>query len=77
MIKVYSREKFSEEVEGLVSSCSELTYLEAIMIRREALGLDIEDIPRLITPKIKQKLKNQSEELNMIKEELPKLPIDD
>lgn len=78
MIKIHNIASFTEYIEHAVK-LQEVTYLEAISQFCKETGLDIENIPRLISPQIKDKLEVEAHELNMfrVKKRRRKLPIED
>lgn len=71
--KIISKEIFSKEVEEfrLKTKCA---ILQAIIEVAEKKGLEIETLNRLLTAELKDKLKAEAEELNLL-EKTAKLPI--
>ena len=65
MINTQSIIKFSSDVELLVER-KKLTYLEAIMEYVETERLDIEIVPKLLSPYLLQKLEQESADLHLI-----------
>lgn len=65
MLKVKNTASFILEIERLVKEES-LGYIEAITQYCQETGIDIESIPKLLTPTLKSKIKNEAIELNLI-----------
>ncbi len=69
--------EFSRNVERLVST-GEYNYLEAIAEHCEASNIEMEMVPKLLSPELKRKLKIDAARLNLIergKKKTPRLPI--
>lgn len=66
MLKVINTAAFIVEIERLVQEES-LGYIEAITHYAQTTGIDIESIPKLLTPTIKAKIKKEAISLNMLK----------
>ncbi len=59
--------KFSQEIENLVSSNTEINYIEAIIIYCEENNIELETVPKLISKTLKEKLRYEASELNYLK----------
>lgn len=60
--------EFSSEIE-MLAQLNQITYLEAIMHHVEKLKLDLETVPKLMSPLLKQKLEREASELNLLQKE--------
>ena len=60
-------EKFTKEIEKMVSSREDLNYITAITEYCEINGIDIEAIPKLISNSLKDRIKTDAIRLNFIK----------
>tara|TARA_B100001996_G_scaffold350576_1_gene310026 strand:+ start:1442 stop:1705 length:264 start_codon:yes stop_codon:yes gene_type:complete len=58
--------KFSLEIENIVKD-SELNYIEAICMFCEDKSIEIENVNKLISKPLKEKLKYEAQKLNFIK----------
>lgn len=58
--------KFSKHIEGSVKSKS-ISYMDAIVLHCETTGLEVEVAAKLVSPKIKSKIKKEATVLNLIK----------
>tara|TARA_B100000287_G_scaffold344235_1_gene331374 strand:- start:2589 stop:2849 length:261 start_codon:yes stop_codon:yes gene_type:complete len=58
--------KFSLEIENIVKD-SELNYIEAIVMFCEEKSIEIENVNKLISKPLKEKLKYEAQKLNFIK----------
>ena len=58
--------KFSLEIENIVKD-SELNYIEAIVMFCEDKNIEIENVNKLISKPLKEKLKYEAQKLNFIK----------
>jgi len=75
--KFYNSRTFSEEIEKLVRDNS-MKYMDAIVFFCEKNNIDIESIPKLVSKPLKERLKAEATELNLLKRtSLAKLPIYD
>ena len=74
--KFYCARKFTEEIEKLVLENKDMKYVDAIVFFCEQNNLDVESVPKLITKPLKEKLKGEAMELNLLKRTShAKLPI--
>ena len=74
--KFYCPQRFAEEIEKLVHTERGLKYVDAIVYFCEKNNLDVESIPKLISKPLKEKLKCEAMELNLLKRTShAKLPI--
>jgi len=74
--KFYSSRTFSEEIEKIVKENKDMKYMDAIVFFCEKNNIDIESIPKLISKPLKEKLKCEAIELNLLKRTSHgKLPI--
>ncbi len=65
--KFYSAKKFTEEIEKIVLENKDMKYVDAIVFFCEQNNLDVESVPKLITKPLKEKLKGEAMELNLLK----------
>lgn len=72
MIKLHSQETMSREVDRLVS-VGQLTYLEAIMQYAEKNGLEQEAVIKLLGPELREKLRIESYNRNLLGKKKPQL----
>jgi len=74
--KFYTSQTFSEEIENIVKDNNGMRYVDAIVYFCEQNNLDIESIPKLISKPLKERLKVEAMELNLLKRTShAKLPI--
>jgi len=74
--KYYSSRTFSEEIEKIAKENKDMKYMDAIVFFCEKNNIDIESIPKLISKPLKEKLKCEAIELNLLKRTSHgKLPI--
>lgn len=74
--KFYTSQTFSEEIENIVKDNNDMRYVDAIVYFCEQNNLDIESIPKLISKPLKERLKVEAMELNLLKRTShAKLPI--
>lgn len=74
--KFYSSRTFSEEIEKITKENKDMKYMDAIVFFCEKNNIDIESIPKLISKPLKEKLKCEAIELNLLKRTSHgKLPI--
>ena len=73
---VMTPDRFAKVLDRTVNE-KNLTYLDAIMHVCESTGLEIELVPRLMTPRIKKILTSEANSLNLLKRkpDEPRLPI--
>ena len=73
--KFYCSKKFAVEIETIVKD-NRMSYIDAIVFFCEANNLDVESIPKLVSKPLKEKLKCEAMELNLLKKTShAKLPI--
>ena len=65
--KFYSSKKFAEEIESIVYENKEMKYLDAIIFFCEKNNLDVDSIPKLLSKPLKEKLKAEAIDLNLLK----------
>jgi len=73
MIDVLNREKFSQIIERTVIE-KKLSYMDAIVWWCEENEFDIQDVNKLVSPLIKEKIKVEAENLNFLPKS-SRLPI--
>jgi len=73
MIDVLNREKFSQIIERTVIE-KRLSYMDAIVWWCEENEFDIQDVNKLVSPLIKEKIKVEAENLNFLPKS-SRLPI--
>ena len=64
--KLTTPEKFAEEIESIVRTDPEHTYISAIVEYCEKNNLEVESITKLIPKPLKEKLRNDAQRLNFI-----------
>ncbi len=74
--KFYCSRKFSEQIETIANDGSGMKYIDAIVQFCEENNVDIESVPKLLSKPLKEKLKYEAMELNLLKRTShAKLPI--
>jgi uncharacterized protein YjgD (DUF1641 family) len=73
MIKLHTQSTFSKEIEKLVKE-SKLGWLEAIMEFAAQSGIELESVPKLLSPAIKEQLKLEATNLNMLGRKPKEIP---
>ena len=74
--KFYCSRKFAEEIETIVKDNKDMKYIDAIVFFCEKNNVDIESVPKLISKPLKEKLRGEAMELNLLKRTShAKLPI--
>jgi hypothetical protein len=75
-LTIMTPEKFMESLDKIVRE-KNMKYLDAIMYLCETKGLEVETVPRLISPRIKKILTNEAVGLNLLKRKSnePRLPL--
>ena len=74
--KFYCSSKFTQEIESLVHTVPDMSYIYAIVHFCEKNSIDVESVPKLITKPLKEKLKYEAMELNFLKRNSKaKLPL--
>lgn len=74
MASTEEKNKFFAHIEELVQE-KELTYLEAVKHYMDEIGLEIEVAVSLMNMKLKEKLEEEAQGLNLIKKSGSKLPL--
>lgn len=59
--------KFSIEIESIVSKNKELNYIDAVLMYCTENNIDIENISKLISKQLKKKIENDALQLNFLK----------
>ena len=73
--KFISKDKFAEEIEALVLR-TKMNYIDAIVMYCEDNSLEIETIVKLVSKPLKEKIKCDAMELNVLKKTTrAKLPL--
>ena len=65
--KFYCPQRFAEEIEKLVHNSKEMKYVDAIIHFCEENNLDVESVPKLISKPLKEKIKVEAMENNLLK----------
>ena len=74
--KFYSSKKFAEEIEKTVLENKGMQYIDAIIFFCEKNNVDVETVPKLVSKPLKEKLKAEAMELNLLKRtSRAKLPL--
>jgi hypothetical protein len=74
--KFYCSRKFVEEIESIAKGNKEMKYIDAIVLFCEKNNIDVESVPKLISKPLKEKIKGEAMELNLLKRTShAKLPI--
>jgi hypothetical protein len=74
--KFYCPQKFAQEIEKIVSENKDMRYMEAIVFFCEKNSIEIESVPKLMSKPLKERLKAEAMELNMLKKtSRAKLPL--
>ena len=74
--KFYSSKKFAEEIEKTVLENKGMKYMDAIIFFCEKNNVDVESVPKLVSKPLKEKLKAEAMELNLLKRSSrAKLPL--
>ncbi len=74
--KFYCAKRFTEAIENIALENKGMSYVDAIVHFCEKNNLDVESVPKLITKPLKEKLKCEAMELNLLKRTShAKLPI--
>lgn len=74
--KFYSSKKFAEEIEKTVLENKGMKYMDAIIFFCEKNNVDVETVPKLVSKPLKEKLKAEAMELNLLKRtSRAKLPL--
>ena len=74
--KFYSPAGFADEIESLVKVNKDMNYIDAIVHFCDKNGVDVENVPKLISKPLKEKIKCDAQELNFMKRTTrAKLPV--
>ena len=74
--KFYSPAGFAYEIESLVKVNKDMNYIDAIVHFCDQNAIDVENVPKLISKPLKEKIKYEAQELNFLKRSSrAKLPI--
>ena len=65
--KFMTAAKFSQEVERIVFDNIDMNYIDAIIHYCDQNEIELETVPKLISKPLKEKLKYDAQELNLIK----------
>ena len=65
--KFYCAKRFTEAIETIAHENNGMSYVDAIVFFCEKNNLDVESVPKLITKPLKEKLKGEAMELNLLK----------
>ena len=65
--KFYCSRRFAEEIEAIAHDNKGMKYIDAIIHFCEKNNLDVESIPKLISKPLKEKIKCEAMELNLLK----------
>jgi len=66
--------RFSVEIENM-SNTNHTGLIETIIDHCDAIGLDFEDVKKLLSDSLKAKLRNEAESLHFMKKKESKLPL--
>ena len=74
--KFFSSAGFAQEIESLVKDNEHMNYIDAIIHFCDQNAIDVENVPKLISKPLKEKIKYEAQELNFLKRSSrAKLPI--
>ena len=74
--KFFSAAGFAQEIETLVKDNVNMNYIDAIIHFCDQNSIDVENVPKLISKPLKEKIKYEAQELNFLKRSSrAKLPI--
>jgi len=65
--KFFCPSRFAQEIESLVQTNSDMSYIDAIIFFCEKNNIDVESVPKLISKPLKEKIKYEAMELNFLK----------
>lgn len=65
--KFLCQTKFAQEIESLVHSNLNMNYIDAIVYFCETHSIDLENVPKLISKPLKEKIKYEAMQLNFLK----------
>ena len=74
--KFFCPARFAQEIENLVKDNENMNYIDAIIYFCDQNSIDVENVPKLISKPLKEKIKYEAQELNFLKRSSrAKLPI--
>ena len=74
--KFFCPSRFAQEIETLVKDNENMNYIDAIIHFCDQNSIDVENVPKLISKPLKEKIKYEAQELNFLKRSSrAKLPI--
>ena len=74
--KFFSAAGFAQEIESLVQKNKDMNYIDAIIHFCDQNSIDVENVPKLISKPLKEKIKYEAQELNFLKRSSrAKLPL--
>ena len=74
--KFFSSAGFAQEIETLVQVHKDMNYIDAIIHFCDQNAIDVENVPKLISKPLKEKIKYEAQELNFLKRTTrAKLPL--
>ena len=74
--KFFSSAGFAQEIESLVKDNENMNYIDAIIHFCDQNAIDVENVPKLISKPLKEKIKYEAQEHNFLKRTTrAKLPI--
>ena len=65
--KFYCARTFTEEIERIVLENKGMKYVDAIVFFCEKNNVEVESVPKLVSKPLKEKLKCEAMELNLLK----------
>ena len=65
--KFFCPSRFAQEIERLVQTNADMSYIDAIIHFCEQNNIDVESVPKLISKPLKEKIKYEAMELNFLK----------
>ena len=74
--RLLCQDKFTNDIENLVSNNESMNYIEAICHYCDENNIEVESVSKLITKPLKEKIKYEAMELNFLKRtSRAKLPL--
>ena len=74
--KFFCPSRFAQEIETLVQVNENMNYIDAIIHFCDQNAIDVENVPKLISKPLKEKIKYEASELNFLKRSSrAKLPL--
>ena len=65
--KFFCPSRFAQEIESLVHTTANMSYIDAIIHFCDQNNIDVESVPKLISKPLKEKIKYEAQELNFLK----------